>query len=116
VSNWRQDVSDKSSLSLFKEPKINFEISNYLNKIHGTKLRNTRTKLKLTIQRLADIETVGDWKENEHVAILTIWKMNIILFKIVLFTPTALGLGQQFKTLPLPPLANSLTVPKSHMK
>ena len=48
ISQWRQDVRNKTSLSLFREIKVNFETSDYLIKMHCSKLRNIIAKLRMS--------------------------------------------------------------------
>ena len=52
VNNWRQDISSRSSLLLFKEIKPIFEISEYLTKIKCPISRYTLAKLRLSSHQL----------------------------------------------------------------
>ena len=53
ISNWRSDLEASTSLLLFKELKINFEISDYLLCLRNVKNRIVLSRLRLSSHKLA---------------------------------------------------------------
>jgi hypothetical protein len=56
INDWNTDIDKSSSLTLYRELKTEFNISDYLINMHNVKLRNTIAKMRLSSHQL-NIET-----------------------------------------------------------
>ena len=52
ISNWRRDMNFCSSLFLYKELKVNFKISEYVQRLNNFKLRNAISRIRLSSHNL----------------------------------------------------------------